>query len=93
MEVEVDPVRLSTFVPEKDYLEINTLGHLEFDGVDTVDLAKQFGTPLYVMSERKILENYHALTKTFSVIYPRAEVAYAYKANPTLAALKLLKNS
>lgn len=91
MEVEVDPVRLSTFVPEKDYLEINTLGHLEFDGVDTVDLAKQFGTPLYVMSERKILENYHALTKTFSVIYPRAEVAYAYKANPTLAALKLLK--
>lgn len=91
MEVEVDRKRLNQFIPEKNYVEINTKGHLAFDGFDTVDLAKKFGTPLYVLSQRKLRENYHHLTKIFSKIYPGARVAYAYKANPALAALRILK--
>ena len=30
-------------------MHINNKGHLEIGGCDTVDLAKEFGTPLYVM--------------------------------------------
>ena len=31
--------------------------HLYFGGADTVELAKQYGTPLYVFDEQLIREN------------------------------------
>ncbi|WP_322173739.1 diaminopimelate decarboxylase [Acutalibacter caecimuris] len=42
-------------------LAINELGHLAISGCDTVELAHQYGTPLYVMSEdeiRRVCRNY-----------------------------------
>lgn len=39
-----------------DSLTIGENGNLHISGCDTVKLAKQFGTPLYVMSEDKIRE-------------------------------------
>ena len=35
-------------------LSINEKGHLVISGCDTVELAKSYGTPLYVMSEDEI---------------------------------------
>ncbi|MDD2217160.1 MAG: diaminopimelate decarboxylase [Eubacteriales bacterium] len=35
-------------------LSINEKGHLTFAGVDTVDMAKKYGTPLYLMDEDRI---------------------------------------
>ena len=32
-------------------LGVNSAGHLEISGCDTLRLAEQYGTPLYVMSE------------------------------------------
>ena len=37
-------------------LEINNKGHLQFAGIDTIELAKQYGTPAYVMDENRIRE-------------------------------------
>ena len=37
-------------------LSVNSLGHLCLAGVDTVDLAKKYGTPLYLMDEDRIRE-------------------------------------
>lgn len=37
-----------------DCLAVNEQGHLTIGGCDTVELAKKFGTPLYVMDEAKI---------------------------------------
>ena len=37
-----------------DCLDINTQGHLTIGGCDTIELAKKYGTPLYVMDEDKI---------------------------------------
>lgn len=39
-----------------DNLGINEKGHLTFAGFDTVDLAKKYGTPVYIMDENKIRE-------------------------------------
>ncbi len=38
-------------------LSVNEKNHLEIAGVDTVDLAKKYGTPLYVMDEERIRHN------------------------------------
>ena len=39
---------------QRKTLKINAAGHLEIGGADAVDLAKKFGTPLYVMDEQYI---------------------------------------
>lgn len=38
-------------------LDVNDKGHLCIGGVDTVELANEYGTPLYVLDEDKIREN------------------------------------
>ncbi len=40
-----------------DCLSVNNSGHLTIGGVDTTELATEFGTPLYVMDEDKIRQN------------------------------------
>ena len=37
-----------------DNLSVNELGHLTFAGMDTVDMAKKYGTPLMLIDENRI---------------------------------------
>ena len=37
-----------------DNLDVNAAGHLTIAGIDAVDLANEFGTPLYVMDEDRL---------------------------------------
>lgn len=65
---------------ERETFFINAKGHLEIGGCDTVDLAKKYGTPLYVMDEayiRKISSSYAEILKTE---YGNGLVCYASKA-------------
>lgn len=65
-------------------------GHLYWDGCDTVTLAKQYGTPLYVYSENMILKECQDLKEQFINKYPNTRVAYASKAFNTIAMLQLI---
>jgi diaminopimelate decarboxylase len=58
----------------------NDSGHLTIGGVDVLDLAKEYGTPLYIMDEALIRQNCQAYVQAFAKHYPNAEVAYASKA-------------
>ena len=40
--------------------KINKLGHLTISGCDVVDLAKTYGTPLYIMDETVLRERCRA---------------------------------
>ena len=55
-------------------------GHLVVGGCDTVALAEQFGTPLYVYDERTIVEQCAAFVRAFRDQYPETDVIYASKA-------------
>jgi diaminopimelate decarboxylase len=59
---------------------VNERGHLEIGGCDAVDLARRFGTPLYVMDEEEIRKSCREYLGAFRARYPRAEVSYAGKA-------------
>lgn len=61
-------------------------GHLTIGGVDVVDLAEEFGTPLYATSEERLRENARAYRKAF----PKADIYFAVKANGNLALLRIL---
>ena len=56
----------------------NALGHLTFEGKDTVELAGKYSTPAYIMSERKIRENCKKYTEAFKKYFsPASSPAYA----------------
>jgi diaminopimelate decarboxylase len=65
-------------------------GHLHIGKHDTVDLAEQFGTPLYVTDEGRIRENFRHLAEALTAHYPKVRVLYAAKANGNLAILRML---
>ena len=46
-----------------DCLTVNSKGNLAISGADTVELAKEYKTPLYVMSEDGIRENCRSFKK------------------------------
>ena len=48
-----------------DNITVGQNGHLYFAGQDTVELAKQYGTPLYLMDEDKIRESCRVYTEAF----------------------------
>lgn len=59
---------------------INTAGNLEIGGCDTVSMAQEFGTPLYVYDESTIRRMARTYLQEFSSRYPDTTVAYASKA-------------
>lgn len=62
-------------------LGVNNAGHLEISGCDTLRLAEQYGTPLYVMSEDEIRETCHRYVASFERNYGgRGKPIYASKA-------------
>jgi diaminopimelate decarboxylase len=65
-------------------------GILHLEGIAIPDLARTFGTPLYVYSYNRIKKNYHRLVNAYRAHYPHFEVYYAIKANNNPAIVKLL---
>ena len=72
-------------------MRINSKGHLEIGGCDTVALAKKFGTPLYVIDEELLRQNCRAFYNGFKRDYPGNEVIYASKAFMTMAICKIIE--
>jgi diaminopimelate decarboxylase len=67
-------------------------GILYIDGVSSVELAKEYDTPLYVLSERKIREKYEILNSILAKCFERHRILYSAKANTSLSLLRLMKS-
>lgn len=64
-----------------DCLDVNEKGHLTIGGCDTVALAEEYGTPLYVMDETKIRTTCRMYQDSFRKYYDgRGTTVYASKA-------------
>ncbi|MGE7665056.1 diaminopimelate decarboxylase [Ureibacillus composti] len=67
----------------------NEHGHLTIGGVDTIDLAKTYGTPLFVYDVELIRGRAKGFIDTFDKLGVKAEVAYASKAFSCIAMYQL----
>ena len=77
------------FVSEN--LAVNDKNHLTISGVDTVELAKNYGTPLYVMDEDLIRKNCRLYKSSIDNFYSgNGLVLYASKAFSSLAIYKIV---
>ncbi|HYI99756.1 MAG TPA: diaminopimelate decarboxylase [Thermoleophilaceae bacterium] len=68
---------------------INGAGRLEIGGCDTIELAREFGTPAYVYAEDDLRERARATVRAFATRARDFEVLYASKAFPCTAALRI----
>ncbi|MFA5451681.1 MAG: diaminopimelate decarboxylase, partial [Dehalococcoidales bacterium] len=69
---------------------INHDGHLVIGGCDAVMLAKQYGTPLYIIDEGHIRDKCREFKKEFVRLYQNVSVAYASKACLNKAVARLI---
>lgn len=53
----------------------------EIDGILVRDLVEQFGSPLYVFSEKQIRNNQQNAFRIFRNRYPKVQFAWSYKTN------------
>ena len=67
-------------------------GSLFFDGFSVKELAEKYDTPLYVVSEKRIRDNYNRLHDALIRNYKYVRVYYAAKANSNLTVLKILQS-
>jgi diaminopimelate decarboxylase len=70
----------------------NRNGTLYLDGVPATTLAEVFDTPLYIMCEQRIRENFRRIYSALSVRYDKVRVYYSAKANTNLSVLKILES-
>ena len=77
----------------RDTLKINNLDHLEIGGVDTIDLAKKYGTPLYVVDTKHVTNMCEAYSNALKDYYGNGLIAYASKAFSCKAMYRLINES
>ena len=66
-------------------------GHLYCEGVSVENAAGEVGTPLYLYSQRILLENYRSFENALGKI--RHLICYAFKANSNSTICKILANA
>jgi diaminopimelate decarboxylase len=71
--------------------EVSKQGHLVIGGCDVVDLAKEFGTPLYLFDESTLRHKCREFKEEFGKYYPDMLVIYASKAFLNRALALILK--
>ncbi len=73
-------------------LQRNNNGLLAIDDVSVNDIADEFGTPLFVVSENNLKHNFGKFKQAFISEYGKVAVAYSYKTNYLPAICKVLNN-
>lgn len=53
----------------------------QIEGVPVKDLLREYGSPLFVISEQRIRRNYQHAVRAFKTRYPKVQFAWSYKTN------------
>ena len=73
-----------------DYYQTNAQGHLVIGGVDALNLAKEFGSPLVVYDVQKIKQQFRAFQNAFAKENVNYAISYASKAFATMAIYQVI---
>lgn len=76
-----------------EWLNVKSLEYREdvlyFAGKNTLEISKEYGTPIYVINENTIRERYKSLKILLNSEYENNRIYYAVKANSSLSILKI----
>lgn len=71
-------------------LQIDSNNHLIVGGIDTVELVKKFGSPLWVIDEKGLRDNCASFREAFNK-WGNCEITYASKALCNLSILRIIE--
>jgi diaminopimelate decarboxylase len=69
---------------------VNERGHLELGGCDALELAAEFGTPVYIVAEDDLRERARAFLQGLRRLHPDSDVLFGSKAFPCTAVYRTL---
>lgn len=81
--------KLETGMPNKFGLRTEYIPMSHIEDVAVKDLVKEYGSPLFVISERTIRSIYRKAKKAFTTRYPKVQFAWSYKTNYLNAVCKV----
>jgi len=73
--------KLETGMPNKFGTKTEYVPMTHIDGNSVKDLLKEYGSPLFVISEKTIRSTVKKARKAFETRYPRVQFAWSYKTN------------
>ncbi len=73
--------KINAGVPSKFGLPVKQKIISEIDGIKVSDLIAEYGSPVFVFSEKKIKEVYAEAKRAFDTRYPKVQFAWSYKTN------------
>jgi diaminopimelate decarboxylase len=65
-------------------------GQLTLGGCRVGDLAREYGTPLYIVDEQRLRRDCKGFVAAFERHYPKVELGYSYKTNPLPGAIRII---
>src|SRR5690349_15688190 len=71
-------------------LQTNERGHLVFSGVDAVELADIYGTPLHVVNQPRLVSDFQRFRDSFDRHWSNVAIGYSYKTNPLPGVIEVL---
>ena len=86
--LSVQTDQLSPIWPQGSRL--NAAGRLEIGGCDTIEVAREFGTPAYVVAEDDLRARARAFVAAFAARHADTELLFASKAFPCTAVYRVL---
>lgn len=73
------------------HLKSSRKGVLEIEGIPVPELVRQYGSPLFVLSENTIRHNFRRIHRAFADVYPSEVIICAgMKGNAGLAARRVI---
>ncbi len=73
--------KITAGVPNKFGLPAKQKIISEIDGIAVPKLMEEYGSPVFVFSEKKIRETYNDAKRAFETRYPKVQFAWSYKTN------------
>ena len=73
--------KLETGMPNKFGMRTEYEPMTHIDGVAVCDLVKEYGSPLFIISEKTIRSTVSKARKAFETRYPKVQFAWSYKTN------------
>ena len=81
--------KISAGVPDKFGMKSTIQPITEIDDVAIKNLISEYGSPLYVLSEKTIRDTYKKAVTAFETRYPKVQFAWSYKTNYVNAVCKI----
>jgi len=71
-------------------LEIDKNDYLMIGRCNSAELAREYGTPLHVVDQSRLMANYNDFNESFKAFTPNVDVFYSYKTNTIPGILRVL---